>query len=358
MSREVRPYEALAGYAERLDSAIVRTYDSFLATLPEHSELASWALEQGKQYTLRPSKRVRGSLAAAAYDQATNQKYSEAGLQLGAAIEVVQNYLLIVDDVIDRSVTRRGLPTIHKLYQEYSGSDEREADMIGILIGELQGQLVNHTVVTIEGANDSNKLAIMQMLAHDLTITDLAQLDDVWQQFDVRDVTEHELIRKYEQKSSYYSFVNPLVCGLALAGKDITRARKDAEAFGLPAGIAFQLRDDYLGVFGDTKQTGKPTLDDLREGKYTLMVHIAATKGNSQLKSALGKLLGNEAASTSELNEFQSILENTGAVKAAMERADMYMKSAVDAARQATTWNGEFGEMLAGLVEFSVRRTA
>lgn len=358
MTRNVRPYEALAGYAEQLDSVITRVYDSFAATLPEHSELAAWALEQGKQYTLRPSKRVRGGLAAAAYDQATGQRYSAAGLQLGAAIEIVQNYLLIVDDVIDRSVSRRGAPTIHKLYQQYSGSDEREADMMGILVGELQGQLVNHAITTIEEVSADDKLRIMQMLARDLTITDLAQMDDVWQQFGVHAVIEADLLRKYEQKSSYYSFVNPLTCGLVLAGKNLDQVRSDAEAFGLPAGIAFQLRDDYLGVFGDTSQTGKPNLDDLREGKNTLMVHLAASRGSDNQKKLLAKLLGDEAATEADLIEFQQILMDTKADVDALKRAEQYMNAAASAARDASSWSSEFGEMLAGLVEFSVRRTA
>jgi len=358
MAREVQPYKALAGYSDKLDPVIAHVYDSFAAQLPQHSRLASWALEQGKSYTLRPSKRVRGSLAAAAYDQATDQKYSEAGLRLGAAIEIVQNYLLIVDDVIDRSATRRGLPSIHKLYQEFSGSSEREADMMAILVGELQGQLVNYTIASIEGVSDGSKLTIMKMLARDLTITDLAQMDDIWQQFGIRDIGEEELIRKYEQKSSYYSFVNPLVCGLVLADKDAEVARKEAELFGLPAGIAFQLRDDYLGVFGDMNQTGKPTLDDLREGKYTLMVHLAANSASDEQRTILGSVLGNVDANEAELLQFQQILTRTGAVDAALQRAESYKEAATTAARAATGWSSEFGEILAGLVEFSVRRTA
>ena len=357
MTRDVRPYEALTGYAERLDDIITEIYDIFFAELPPHSELAEWALRQGKEYTLRPSKRIRGGLAAAAYDMATNQQYSAAGLRLGAAIEIAQNYLLIVDDVIDRSITRRGLPTIHRLYQDYSGSDGREADMVGILVGELQGQVMNHALATIKNVADKDKLAVMQMLARDLTITDLAQLDDVWQQFGIRDVSEDEMIRKYEQKSSYYSFVNPLACGLVLAGKDMQTVRKDAEDFGLPAGIAFQLRDDYLGVFGDTVQTGKPTLDDLREGKYTLMVHIAESKSTPEEKNLLRSLLGNDAAGDNELRQFQGILKKVGAERLALERAETYMNTAIKAAKSAESWSDDFGSMLAGLVEFSVRRT-
>jgi len=350
------PYEGLEEYNQAIQAKAGTLLDEFVGLLPEHSEIAQWALDQVKEYTLRPSKRIRGSLAASAYDQAKNGQLLEAGLQLGAAIEIVQNYLLIIDDVIDRSATRRGKPTIHRLYQEATKSDEREADMAGILIGSLPGQIVNYVISQIDEQPEA-KLAVIRMLALDLTITDLAQIDDIRHQFG-REISEEELLRKYEQKSSYYSFVNPLACGLTLAGCDEVAARQDAERFGLPAGIAFQLRDDYLGVFGDSNQTGKPNLDDMREGKYTYMVHLAMKRISDTQRETLEHILGNERAGQAELESLQAILSETGASDEAMARAERYVETARQAAEEASSWSSPFGKLLAGLVEFSVRRHA
>ncbi len=350
------PYEGLAIYNEPIQVAAGKLLDGFAEQLPERSEVAQWALDQVKEYTLRPSKRIRGSLAAAAYDQARGGQLLQAGIELGAAIEIVQNYLLIIDDVIDRSATRRGKPTIHRLYHEKMKSDEREADMVAILIGSLPGQSVNYVVSQIDERPEA-KLAVIRMLTLDLTITDLAQIDDIRHQFG-REISKEELLRKYEQKSSYYSFVNPLACGLVLAGQDEVSARHDAEQFGLPAGIAFQLRDDYLGVFGDVEKTGKPNLDDMREGKYTLMVSLAAEKANEMQMATLRHVLGNEQAGEVELQELQTVLSDTEAASEAMNKAEEYAHSAQRAAQNATSWSKAFGELLGGLVEFSIRRNA
>ncbi len=348
------PYEGLAAYNQAIQAKASTLLDEFVQLLPERSEIAQWALDQVKEYTLRPSKRVRGSLAAAAYDQAKGGHILEAGLRLGVAIEIVQNYLLIIDDVIDRSETRRGLPTIHRLYKDLTGSDEREADMAGILIGSLPGQIVNYIIGQIDEDAEA-KLAVIRMLAVDLTITDLAQIDDIRHQFG-REIPKKELLRKYEQKSSYYSFVNPLACGLVLAGKDENTARHDAEQFGLPAGIAFQLRDDYLGVFGDSKDTGKPNLDDMREGKYTLMLYYALEKAMEEENEILRRILGNETSGSAELEELRAIFTRTDAANRAIEDAESYMDMAISAAQNAKSWDEEFGTRLTGLVEFAVRR--
>lgn len=356
MTGKIQVYEGLGGYAGQIGAVAAGLLDEFVEVLPPHSKAAAWALERVKEYSLRPSKRIRGSLAAAAYDHATGQTYSQAGLQLAAAIEIAQNYLLIVDDVIDRSDTRRGLPTVHRLYGKFAPeADEHEADMIGILVGELAGQIMNRIVSAIDEAPE-HRLRVIQALTHDLTITDLAQIDDIRHQFGAVGISEADLLRKYQQKSSYYSFVNPLVCGLVLAGRDEQSVRRDAEAFGLPAGVAFQLRDDYLGVFGEADSTGKPNLDDLREGKYTLMVHVAAERASAADKDLLGELLGNESVGEVELEQFRAILQSTGAADEAMARANEYVDTAVKAAHGSTSWSPEFGDMLAGLVKFAVNR--
>lgn len=349
-------YEGLAVYNEVIQTATGELLNDFMERLPEHSEAAQWTLDQIKEYSLRPGKRIRGSLAAAAYDQAKGGQLLRAGIQLGAAIEIAQNYLLIIDDVIDRSAMRRGKLTIHRLYQNLMKSDEREADMVGILAGSLLGQIVNYVIAQIDEQAEA-KLAVIRMLSRDLSITGLAQIDDINHQFG-REISREELLRKYEQKSSYYSFVNPLACGLVLAGRDEDSVRRDAEHFGLPTGIAFQLRDDYLGVFGDVKKTGKPNLDDMREGKYTLMVYLAAEKADDAQMSVLRRVLGNERAGEVELAELQNIFSGTGAADAAMSQAEIYAKMAQKAALAASSWNDEFGRLLSGLVEFSIRRNA
>lgn len=354
MADQTKGYAELAGYGAEITGAIDRVIDEFVATLPELSHEASWAIESVREYSLRPGKRIRGSLAAAAYEAVSNTPDSSVAVRIGAAIELYQSHLLIIDDVIDHSTIRRGLPTVHERYKTEVARDAREADMVGILIGLLPGQIANHVIMNL--ATDGRQKALLaRYIAEDMAVTDLAQIDDIRQQFG-RDIAEDELLRKHEQKSSYYSFVSPLTCGLILGGVDVSTARQAALAFGLPVGVAFQLRDDYLGVFGESESTGKPVLDDLREGKYTLMVHYAEQNGTEADLTALRRLLGDEQADTAELDEFREILNDTGAVARVDEVMKRYVETAITAAHDTVAWSEDFADTLAGLVTFAVQR--
>lgn len=189
-----------------------------------------------------------------------------------------------------------------------------------------------------------------------MAITGFGQIDDMHQAMGAN-VTEDDLLRKYKQKSSYYSFVDPIETALLLAGKDPSMARLDAEAYGIPAGVAFQLRDDYLGIFGDTDTTGKPNLDDIREGKYTLMMHYALEAATAIQAEKLISILGDPAADSSDLDTVRAILEETGASERAMKEAHAYAARAGEAAREAASWDSAFGDLLEALVDFSVERT-
>lgn len=349
-------YKGLSDYAEQIEHILPEAMTSFERALPEISNRGAWALDQIKDYGSRPSKRVRGSLAAAAYDVAKGTHLSRQGLLLGAAIELIQNHLLIVDDVIDQSVSRRGEPTVHMSYKAATESDDWRANMMGVLVGLLPAYMAEYMVALIEEAPE-RLVAVQRLIALDVAITDIGQIDDIEQQFGNK-VSREDLLRRHEQKSSYYSFVNPITCGLVLGGVDETLARRDAEHFGRPAGVAFQLRDDYLGVFGDTKQTGKPNLDDLREGKYTLMVHLAEQSATPDEIVTLESILGNPSAGEDELGQLQEIITRTGAATDAMGIAQEYGRQAIEAAKNATAWNNNFANMLGQLVTFSLERNA
>lgn len=349
-------YQGLSEYAEQIGRVLPEEIGGFGRALPEASGRGAWALNQIKDYGTRPSKRVRGSLAAASYDEAKGTKLSKEGIRLGAAIELIQNHLLIIDDVVDQSALRRGEPTVHVSYKRETGSDDWRANMMGIFVGLLPAYMAEYIVAQIDEAPE-RLAAVQRLIALDVAITDLGQIDDVEQQFG-QNVSPGDLLRRHEQKSSYYSFVNPITCGLVLGGADEKTARRDAENFGRPAGVAFQLRDDYLGVFGATAQTGKPNLDDLREGKYTLMVHLAEQAATPDEINTLEAILGKTDADRAELELFQRILTHTGAADESMKVAHRYGRQAIEAAKNAVSWDDDFGAMLAKLVEFSLERNA
>jgi len=117
--------------------------------------------------------------------------------------------------------------------------------------------------------------------------------------------------RILEYKTGRYSVQRPLHLGAAIAGRYDDFA-DFFTAFGRPVGVAFQLRDDILGVFGDETSTGKPVGDDLREGKPTSLVAAAHKKSNAQQREIL-LLIGNQELSDSEVEKIQQVIVDTGA---------------------------------------------
>lgn len=344
----------IRSYAEKIHAVLCETFARAVESLPQDmSAQGMWALKVLEEYNARPAKRLRGSLAAAMYDEASGTEYSREGLELGAVMEVLQNYLLIIDDVMDRSPLRRGLPTVHELYKTTREVSEHEAGMMAINVGLLAEQIAG--IMTAHIQVDAQRLAQTSSVIHrNIAVTGLGQIDDLCQASGQLP-TEAAVLHIYEQKSSYYTFINPLACGLALAGRD--DANHDVERFGKPAGVAFQLHDDWLGIFGVSGVTGKANLDDIHEGKYTLLVQQALERLEGAERTAFQKIIGNSSATVDDLRFVQDVLESSGTTAYVRTQLETCAAQAKQAACDATVWQPGFGEQLCELVDYAVERT-
>lgn len=320
------------------------------------SDFGSDALDKLKEYSLRPGKRIRGCLTSFAYDQASGQKFGEAGLRAACAVELVQSYLLIVDDVMDKSTLRRGLPTIHEIYAKQSPGQERHfSDMLAVNIGLVAQHLASTILAGVNAAPENVSQASL-LFQRNILATTFGQLDDMNQHLGSSNVSEEDILRMYTLKSSYYTFINPLQIGLVLGGVDNKKILQEVEDFGIAAGIAFQLSDDILGVFGDSRVTGKSNLDDIKEGKFTVMVYYALQKSSPSEVKTLKSLLGNAEIDEQDLIKVQSILEDSGAKNYVKQAADKYANEAIANIRDSEFWGHEAKEFITALVEYSVKR--
>jgi geranylgeranyl diphosphate synthase type I len=146
-----------------------------------------------------------------------------------------------------------------------------------------------------------------------------------------------------------------LQLGFALAGKVDPTLLAACEAFGVPAGIAFQLHDDHLGIFGDIA-TGKSNHDDLREGKFTLMVAHASAQADGGQKKKLQALLGNAEATEDDLKAFRDILLATGADEYCQQQALVYADHARRQLADGAIGSPAMTEVLDGLLGYIVTR--
>ena len=242
-----------------------------------------------------------------------------------SALEIFHAAALVHDDIIDNSATRRGMPAAHKRFQAmhadggWIGSESSFGRSAAILLGDLllgwSDELFDSGIRSLSSRTaglvaraEFNRMRTEVTAGQYLDILD----ERSWQNY-----PEPELLARAHRvivyKSAKYSIEAPLVIGAALAGATNEQISVLRE-FGLPLGIAYQLRDDLLGVFGDPVVTGKPAGDDLREGKRTVLIALARTKLPSNSRSLLDELLGDEDLDEQQVRMLQASIRDSGAV--------------------------------------------
>jgi geranylgeranyl diphosphate synthase type I len=211
-------------------------------------------------------KRLRPELLAWGY-RAGGRELDDAVVRAAASLELLHTFALIQDDVMDDSPTRRGRPASHvNLAAEAEIAPERFGASAAILLGDLS--LIWADRLLLESGVPSERLARGLSVYNEMrTEVTLGQYLDVLAAHSRR-VTEEQALTVNHYKTASYTVQRPIQLGLALAGAPDELVRS-VSAYAIPAGVAFQLRDDVLGAFGDPVVTGKPSGQDLRERKPT-----------------------------------------------------------------------------------------
>lgn len=278
-----------------------------------------------ERFVLNGGKRIRPSFAWLGWLGAGGRsERGDAVVTACAALEFVQACALIHDDIIDSSSTRRGAPTIHvdrarrHAQNGWDGSADQYGISVAILLGDLALAWADDMFVGAGLDPEELHRAAPTWSAMRTEVLGGQILDVTAEAAD--DGTVDTALRINRFKTAGYTVARPLEFGAMLAGAD-PAVLEGYRAFGIDIGVAFQLRDDLLGVFGDPAVTGKPSGDDLREGKRTVLVaeaRVAAAARADGSADRLGELIG-VTLSDEELTEARTLLVELGAV-AAVER--------------------------------------
>ena len=277
---------------------------------------------------LRPAFCAWGYLAAA-------EPPADPGdlLRVAASLELLHASALVHDDIIDAAATRRGMAAAHvRLAQTHEtngwqGDPEAFGRAGAILLGNLLAAWASDLADSRLDALPGDPARARALLASTRTQVNTGQyLDAVAQAQDPRaarrdpDAAMRLATSVIELKTASYTVTRPLQLGAALAGggEGLLDALAD---LGSPLGRAFQLRDDLLGVFGDSAVTGKPTGDDLREGKLTTLIVHAMEDATHANANRLAGLLGRPGLSEDEVAQARAIIRDSGA--AARVEADI-----------------------------------
>ncbi|HZR13143.1 MAG TPA: polyprenyl synthetase family protein [Acidimicrobiia bacterium] len=318
-ARECAPGGTLEGPARRVEAHLA----VFLRGRTEHWEREDFGLralhDVLRDFVLTGGKRLRPAFCHWGHVGAGGDPDDPDAVTAGAGFELLHAFALLHDDVMDGSASRRGRPAAHvALAVEHAqcgwnGESRRFGEGLAVLLGDLAFAYADVLVRDLDPAARAvwTDLRVELTMGQYLDVTGAARRD--------RDLVRARRVARF--KSGLYTVERPLHLGAALAGR-LDDLAPTYTAYGRPLGEAFQLRDDLLGVFGDTATTGKPVGDDLREGKPTLLLALATRRCPVGGRPLLARV-GRDDLRDDEIDDLRTLFEDCGArgaVEVAIER--------------------------------------
>lgn len=316
----------LKDFKTRFDPHIAAYFDAAIAEARKEDSLVEEALIAVKDIALAGGKRLRPAFMHRAY-LAAGGTDEERILKTSVSVELLHLFLLVHDDIIDRDDTRHGLPTLHRKYAEIGKRhfDIGDTDHFGVSIAIIMGDMLmafGNDVIFRSGFPDDRIFQALSKLQSVVSYTVIGQGRDIYMEYK-KSASEEEILRMYRNKTAKYTVEGPMHLGASLAGAP-ERTFRDFSAYAVPIGVAFQIRDDILGIFGSEEKLGKPVGSDIEEGKLTLLVSRALEKGSWAEQRELRRILSiGNGLSQGDIDRFRSLIRETGSLRYAedmMER--------------------------------------
>lgn len=306
--------------AADVDAILRGLYDSRIAEANAIDPAYVGLWQAISRLTFAGGKRLRPYLTILAYEMYGGQNY-QGVLPIAAAQELLHVSLLVHDDITDKDLIRHSVDNISGQYlKSYSGrglaaADARHyAESAALLAGDLLLSAA-HGMVLQASLPDADKMVAHSILDTSVRRVAAGQLLDMEAAMNAMHQTDSFKIARF--KTASYTFVGTLRCGAILAGAPQTDIERLA-TLGDTLGLAFQLADDLLGVFGDMKTTGKSNLTDLQEGKHTYLMQLTYSKADTVQLAQLNQYFGRHDLSETHAGIIRDLIIACGA-KSAVE---------------------------------------
>ncbi len=264
-------------------------------------------------------------------------------LPAAAAIEMVHNFSLIHDDIMDNDEMRHGVPTTHTKF----------GIPVGILAGDVLFSKAFETISQGDPMMPKEvRLALVSNLAKACSDVCEGQTLDIMMAQSQKIPTERQYLVMIEKKTSSL-FAASCAMG-AISANAKSKDISNLSSFGKNLGIAFQIVDDLIGIIGDSKITKKPVGNDLREGKKSLPILLAINKASGQKKEIILNAFGNSTISKEEIETAVKIISSMGIEKTVRKQAMQYSNAAK---RSLSSYNGSAKKEILSLLDFVVERS-
>lgn len=263
----------------------------------------------------RGGKRLRPLICILAYQGYGGKDITGQAMPVAAAQELLHAFLLIHDDIIDRDTKRWGGLNITGAYFERYGASMTPRDALhfaqsqALIAGDICQNLVQQSLLMAD-LPPVTKLQLHRLFNSVTKQVLIGEMADI--QFISEPPTLDAVLQMYGDKTASYSVTMPLLTG-AIMTNTPKKEQTILQAIGQNLGLAYQLQDDLIGMYGDESKTGKPSLSDIREGKRTALVIKALQLASVPNRQRLERLLGDDQVGSNELSIAQKIITSSGA---------------------------------------------
>jgi len=268
-------------------------------------------------------------------------KQSDA-ISAASAVEMIHNFTLVHDDIMDNDEMRHGVTTTHKKFDI----------PLAILAGDVLYSKAYNTISSKSKLSSNYTTQLVSKLSKACIEICEGQVDDIKFAENKRIPTEKEYVKMIEKKTAVLFEVS---CAMgAICAKRKQKDVKNLSAFGRNLGIAFQITDDLIGIIGDSKITKKPVGNDIREGKKSLPIILAIKKARGQNRTKIMRVFGNSGASKQQINLAVNVIRSLGVEK---EVRNIALKYAQRAEKSISSYTGSAKNEMAGLLNFVTKRS-
>jgi geranylgeranyl diphosphate synthase type I len=261
-------------------------------------------------------------------------------IPLAISLELIHNFTLVHDDIMDKSNIRRNIPTVHKKYGEPTA----------IIAGDLLFAKSFEVIHNFTGESSVFKKLNYKIVEGIREVCEGQQLD---MEFEMRNnVTETEYIEMIQKKTSALFML--AAEGGSIAGGGTTIEEKGLHNYGKYLGLAFQIRDDYLDMSSDENTLGKDIGNDVRNGKKTLIAVHSINNASGDDGILINQIFGNPKASQDQIKKVYNLFQDIGSIEYAKNLAYKYCdkaKQSIDILKDS-----ESKEILIDLAEYSINR--
>jgi len=291
------------------------------------SRLSPLLFKSIKDFVLRDGKRVRPILFVIGY--LGFAKRTAPGLYTSAlSIELLHDFMLVHDDIIDKSDMRRGKPSMHAMLDghlkklkncKFNGQD------LSIVVGDVMYAMAIRAFLSVRENMERKEAALKRFIEAAIYTGSGEFLELLYGTNDIGRIAREDIYKVYDYKTAYYTFACPLATGAILAGAPPKQVKVLSD-YGMYVGRAFQIADDILGMFSGERKIGKSALTDLKEAKKTVLIWYAYRNAVRENKSMINRILSKKDANKNDLLVMRRIIRESGALDYARNEVRRLLK--------------------------------